>query len=451
MRSGRGRPALTAPDPVGELAEAGVKRVRVHYSDLLGTTRAKVVPLELLEELLDDGLRFCVSVFSIDHTGVMLDGTGLCEEVTFRDMEVIPDLSTLRIVPWERETAICLGDCHFDGSPLPAEPRGILRRALAEAEARGIRVKCGHELEFFLLRRTSEGRFEPYADVPGLVYRLDPRVDPLGVVRAMEDGVRGLGVNVVAANQEYDPSQWEINCKYDEALKAADDAHLLKLAVKEIAAMNGLTATFMGRCVGGGGTSGYHLHVSLWDENGTNLMEDADDPHGMSALARGFVGGELAHARAMTAVMAPTVNAYKRFRAKELAPYWIDWGPDNRTAYVRMPAERGRAARVECRGADGTANPYLAAAAAVFAGLDGIARDLDPGPPTTGAYDPPVERETIPLSLEEALDALEADAFMREKLGGQFMQAFTTIKRNEARRFSLAVTDWELREYAEAL
>lgn len=440
-----------AHERLAELADAGIKRVRVHYTDLLGTTRAKVVPLELLEELLEDGLRFCVSVFSIDHTGVMPDGTGLREEVTFRDMEVIPDLSTLRVVPWERETAICLGDCHFDGSPLPAEPRGILRRAIADAEARRLRVKYGHELEFFLLRRTPEGRFEPYADVPGLVYRLDPRVDPLGVVRAMEDAVRGLGVSVVAANQEYDPSQWEINCKYDDALKAADDAHLLKLAVKEIASMNGLTATFMGRCMDGGGTSGYHLHVSLWDEAGTNLMDDGTQADGMSTLARRFVAGQLAHARGMTAVMAPTVNAYKRFRAKELAPYWIDWGIDNRSAYVRVPAERGRAARVECRGADGTANPYLAAAATIFAGLDGIERELDPGPPTTGAYDPPVERETIPLSLEEALDALEADRFMCEKLGRQFLQAFTTIKRNEARRFSVAVTDWELREYADAL
>jgi glutamine synthetase len=440
-----------APDKLAELADAGIARVRVHYSDLLGTTRAKVVPLELLDDLVDGGLRFCVSVFSIDHTGVMPDGTGLRDEVTFRDMEVIPDLSTLRVVPWERETAICLGDCYFDGSPFAAAPRGILRRAIAEAEKRGLRAKCAHELEFFLLRRTREGRFEPYVDMPGLVYRLDPRVDPQGVVRAMEDGVRGLGVNVVAANQEYDPSQWEINCKYDDALKAADDAHLLKLAVKEIASMHGLTATFMGRCVDGGGTSGYHIHVSLWDEERHNLMEDASDPHGVSALARAFVGGQLAHGRGMTAVLAPTVNAYKRFRAKELAPYWIDWALDNRSAYVRVPGDRGRSTRVECRGADGAANPYLAAALVIFAGLDGIERELDPGPPTAGAYEPVGERETIPFSLEEALDALEADAFLRGKLGAQFLQAFTTIKRNEARRFSLAVTDWELREYADAL
>ena len=140
-------------------------------------------------------------------------------------MNVIPDLATLRPVPWERSTAICLADCWVDGEPLPSAPRGILKRAIAEAAAHGYRVACGHELEFFLLRRVSDGRYEPYVPGLGLVYRLDPRVDPEGVVRAMEDAVRGLGLPFVCANHEYDPSQWEINCRFADALQAADDAH----------------------------------------------------------------------------------------------------------------------------------------------------------------------------------------------------------------------------------
>lgn len=433
-----------------EIRGAGVQRVRVHYSDLLGTTRAKVIPVEQLEEAVEAGLNFCVSVFSIDHTGVMPDGTGLRDEVHFRDMQVIPDLATLRLVPWERDTAICMADCWMDGEPLPAEPRRILKRAIAEAEARGLTIQCGHELEFFLLRRRPDGGFDLYVPTPGLVYRMDPRVDPEGVLREMEDAVRGLGLPFLCVNQEYDPSQWEINCRYAGALEAADDAHLLKLAVKEIAAMHGLTATFMGRPVSGGGTSGYHLHISAWDDS-TNLFEDGSSPDGLSELARWFVGGLLEHARGVTALMAPTINAYKRFFAQELAPYWIDWGPDNRSVYVRIPAERGSATRVECRGADGAASAYLASAAAIFAGLDGVDRRLDPGPPTTTVYEPPVERPTMPFSLGEALDALQANALIREKLGEQFMQAFVTLKRTEARRFALAVTDWELNEYAEAL
>jgi glutamine synthetase len=433
-----------------QVLAAGVKRVRVHYSDLLGTTRAKVIPVELLEESVEAGLNFCVSVFAIDHTGVMPDGTGLRDEVHFRDMQVIPDLATLRVLPWERETGICLADCWLDGEPLPADPRGILKRAIAEADAAGLSIACGHELEFFLLRRIGEGRFEPYAPTPGLVYRMDPRVDSEGVLRAMEDAVRGLGLPFVCVNHEYDPSQWEINCRYEGALAAADDAHLLKLAIKEIAAMHGLVATFMGRPVEAGGTSGYHLHISAWDGD-LNLFEDAAAADGLSEQARWFVGGLLAHARGMTAVMAPTINAYKRFLAQELAPYWINWGSDNRSVYVRIPVERGRATRVECRGGDGTASAYLCSAAAIFAGIDGVERRLDPGPAETEIYENASGGVEMPFSLAEALDALEADSFMREKLGDQFMQAFVALKRNEVRRFLLAVTDWELREYVDAL
>jgi glutamine synthetase len=265
----------------------------------------------------------------------------------------------------------------------------------------------------------------------------------------MEDAVRGLGLPFVCVNQEYDPSQWEINTRYDDALKAADDAHLLKLAIKEIAAMHGLVATFMGRPMEGG-TSGYHLHISAVDEKGDNLFDDPDDEYGLSELARWFIGGVLAHGRGTTAVMAPTVNAYRRFIAMELAPYWINWGPDNRSVYVRIPAERGKGTRLECRGADGTASAYLASAVEIFAGLDGVARKLDPGPAAFGVYEGE-GWETMPFTLGEALDALEADSYIRSKMGEQFVQAFSTIKRNEVRRFSLAVTDWEIREYLDAL
>jgi glutamine synthetase len=435
---------------IRDLEKAGVTRVRVHYTDLLGGTRSKVVPLEDFEDACDDGLNFCVAVYAIDHTGVMPDGTGLRDEVNFRDMKAFPDRSTLRNVPWERHTAICLADCVLDGEPLDADPRGILKRAIAEAERRGLSISVGHELEFFLLRRAAEGRLEPYQPTPGLVYRMDPVVDPLGVVRAMEDNARGLGLPFVCVNHEYDPSQWEINTRFTDALTAADEAHLLKLVIKETAVMNGLLATFIGRPIEGGGTSGYHLHFSAW-EGGKNVFEDPGGPYGISETAYSFLGGLLEHARGLAAVCAPTVNAYKRFVAQELGPHFVDWGTDNRSVCVRLPAERGKATRLEGRLADGSASAYLASAAHIFAGLDGIERALDPGPPTEHVYEPPVERPTLPLALAEALDALESDAYLRGCLGEQFIQAFVAIKRNEVRRFQLAVTDWELREYVEAL
>jgi glutamine synthetase len=262
--------------------------------------------------------------------------------------------------------------------------------------------------------------------------------------------VRGLGLPFVCVNHEYDPSQWEINTRFADALRAADEAHLLKLAVKETAAMHGLVATFIGRPTEGGGTSGYHLHFSDWDD-GRNLFDDPDGKDGLAENAYSFLGGLLEHARGMTAVCAPTVNAYKRFIAQELGPYYVDWGTDNRSVCVRIPNERDTAARLESRLSDGSASAYLSSAVHIAAGADGLRRGLDPGSPTERVYEPPVERETVPLSLGEALDALEADAFMRDVLGEQFMQAFLTIKRNEWRRFQLAVTDWELREYVDAL
>ena len=442
---------VSAHERLDEIREAGIKRVRIHFNDLLGVSRNKVVPLGELDDVAEEGVNFCVSAFCVDHVGDVIEGTGLGSEVHYRDAQAIPDLSTLTVVPWERDTAIVIGDVYFDGKPLPSSPRGLLKRACAEIERRGLRPVAGHELEFFLLRPNGAG-YEQYAKQPGLVYTLSPSVDTDGVVREMEDAVEAMGLPVVGANQEYFGSQWEINLRYAEALKAADDAHLFKLAVKEIAAKHGLVATFMGKPLEQQGTSGYHLHLSLWNEDGSNAFDDPSAPDGLSETCRQFVAGQLEHARGMTAIMAPTINAYKRFLAMAFAPYWITWGPDNRTVYARIPRERGKATRVENRAGDGTANAYLASAAAIFAGLDGLDRELDPGEPIHGdAYALEGGYPLMPFSLAEALDALAADEYFRRALGDQFVQAFVTMKRSEVSRFASAVTDWELREYLNVL
>ncbi len=437
---------------VARAIEAGAERVRIHFTDLLGVSRNKVVPMSMLDEVAEDGINFCISAFCVDHVGEVIDGTGLGAEVDFRDAQVVPDLSTLTIVPWERGTAIAIGDVNFDGQPLAASPRQLLRRAVDEVDRRGLRAVTGHELEFFLLRPGENGGpYEQYARQPGLVYTLSPSVDTEGVLREMEDAVGAMGLPVVGSNQEYFGSQWEINLRYDDALKAADDAHLFKLAIKEIACKHGLVATFMGKPIQELGTSGYHLHLSMWDEEGENAFDDPEGDDGLSDVARWFIGGQLEHARGMTAIMAPTINAYKRFLAQAFGPWNVTWGNDNRTVYVRIPRERGKGARVENRAGDGTANAYLAAAAALFAGVDGLDRKLDPGPPVTGVAYELEDRPLMPFSLGEALDALEADEFFRQSLGPQFVQAFVAMKRSEVARFARAVTDWELREYVNVL
>lgn len=439
----------TAQARLEEARQAGVTRVRIHFTDLTGISRNKVVPISLLEELCEEGVNFCIGAFAVSHAGEVIEETGLGTESEFRDMKVYPDLSTLRVLPWEGETGVCMADVHFDGELLSCDPRGILKRAIAELAERGYTAACGHELEFFLLR-PAPGGYEQYAAQPGMVYTHTPSVDSEGVIREMEDAVIALGLPYVCSNQEYFGSQWEINLKYAPALEAADDAHLLKLAIKEIAAKHGLVATFMGKPLDGEGTSGYHLHLSLWD-NGENAFDEPDAPDGLSDVCRWFVAGQLEHGRGMTAVMAPTINAYKRFVAFAMAPYTVTWGPDNRTVYVRIPAERGKATRVENRVGDGTANAYLAAAAAIFSGIDGMDRKLDPGEGARGdAYaleDVPI----VPLSLGEALDALEADEYLNDTLGPQFVRAFVALKRDEQKRFTSSVTEWEINEYLNAL
>ena len=207
------------------------------------------------------------------------------------------------------------------------------------------------------------------------------------MLREMEDAVAAMGLPLIATNQEYFGSQWEINLRYDDALKAADDAHLLKLVVKEIASTHGLVATFMGKPMQELGTSGYHLHLSMWDGD-RNAFDDPEAPDGISDTMRWFLGGQLEHARGMTAIMAPTINAYKRFMAQAFGPWNVTWGHDNRTVYARIPRERGKATRIENRAGDGTANAYMASAAALFAGIDGLDRKLDPGEGVTGvAYE----------------------------------------------------------------
>ncbi len=442
----------SAEERVAAIHDAGVERVRVHFTDLIGVSRNKVVPVSMLDEICEDGINFCISAFCVDHAGEIVEGTGLGAEVDFRDANVRPDLSTLAIVPWERSTAIAVGDVYFDGDLLSASPRQLLKRAVDELEQRGFRAVAGHELEFFLLRPGPHGSgYEQYAKQPGLVYTLSPSVDTEGVLREMEDAVRAMGLPYVGSNQEYFGSQWEINLRYDDALKAADDAHLFKLAVKEIAAQHGLVATFMGKPIQELGTSGYHLHLSMWDGAGEPAFHDPAAGDGLSEVCRWFIAGQLEHGRGMTAIMAPTINAYKRFLAQAFGPWNVTWGHDNRTVYVRIPRERGTATRIENRAGDGTANAYLASAAALFAGLDGIDRQLDPGDPVSGVSYELEDKPLMPFSLGEALDALEADAYFKEALGAQFVRAFVAMKRSEVARFQSAVTDWELNEYVNVL
>jgi glutamine synthetase len=428
-----------------QLSDASVSSVRVVYPDLHGVPRGKDVPLIEFDRISEHGLAFCTAVMSTDlrHTPV------LGGEIGYPDLVARPDLSTLTLLPWDPGVASCIADVHpvAPGAKVPADPRGAVRRAVAGYEELGLAPIVGPELEFFLCERDpATGGLKRYVDNLSMVYTVGPQADPRGIVRQLTESMAGMGMGTFAANHEYMNSQYEINLRHATALTAADRAFRLKSAVKDVAAQAGMVATFMGKPFNDQGGSGFHLHVSA-DRDDDNAFADRGDADGVSAELRRFTAGVLAHAPALMALLNPTINAYRRIVPDSLAPINISWGWDNRTAFVRIPAERGRATRVEIRIGDGSANPYLAIAAVLFAGLHGLREELPLPDPVSGDAYTQEAGGSVPLSLEGALDALEADEYLSGAIGEAIVIPFLAMKRFEIERHRAWVSDWERDEY----
>ena len=429
-----------------QLSEMSVTTVRVIYSDLHGVARGKDVPLVEFDRVSEHGLAFCAAIMSTDlrHTPV------LGGEIGFPDLIARPDLATLTLLPWDPGVASCIADLHpvSEGAAAPADPRGAVRRAVAAYEELGLAPIVGPELEFFLCERDAgaPGGLRRYVDHLSMVYTVGPQADPRGIVRQLAEAMAGMGMGTFAANHEFMNSQYEINLRHAPALTAADRAFRLKSAVKDVAAQAGMVATFMGKPFNDQGGSGFHLHVSA-DRDDDNAFADRNDPDGVSDELRRFTAGVLAHAPALMAFLNPTINAYRRIVPDALAPINISWGWDNRTSFVRIPAERGRATRAEIRIGDGSANPYLAIAATLFAGLRGLREELPLPEPVSGDAYTQEAGGAVPLSLEAALDALEADDYLRDAMGAAIVTPFVAMKRFEIERHRAWVSDWERDEY----
>jgi glutamine synthetase len=422
--------------------------VRVLYPDLHGVARGKEVPIGEFDHAIEKGLCFCSAVMGTDlrHTPVRGGEEG------YPDLLARPDLTTMATLPWEPGVAVCLSDLEpAEGGQPIADPRGAVRSAVERLRALGLDPIVGPELEFFLVRRdpTAPNGIARRVDNLSMVYTVGPQADPDGLVRGMTEGMAQLGLEVFAVNHEFMNSQYEINLRHADALTAADRAFLLKTSIKDMAAQNGLLATFMGKPFNDQGGSGTHLHLSL-NRDGRNAFDAADGPDGVSDEFRHFAAGVLEHASALMAFLNPTINAYRRIQPDSLAPTHANWGWDNRSTFIRVPPERGVATRLELRVGDGAANPYLAIAAVLAAGHDGIRRRLEPPEPVIGdAYraDPAAAGTQLPGALEEALDALEGDAVLREALGEQIVDTFLAVKRFEVERHRAWVSDWEIAEY----
>ncbi|MFF1679764.1 glutamine synthetase family protein [Streptomyces sp. NPDC058256] len=446
----------------------GMTAVRVVFADQHGLLRGKTVTVGELPNVLREGTGIASSLLAKDTSGRTVfplftkeTPLGLPELRGAADMVMVPDPLTFRMLPWSPGTGWVLCDLRFtSGGPVPLCTRGLLRSVLDQAG--GLTYRTGLEVEFHLFRlddpRLGPGDLGQPGAAPevgmlnhGYQYLSELRYDELDpMLDVLRSNIEGLGLPLRSMEVEFGPSQVELTLQPADGLGTADAMVLLRSAVKQVAARHGHHATFMCRPhLTGVFSSGWHLHQSVL-RDGVALFSPEDPASSesgppLSPYGTAFLGGLLRHARATSAFSTPTLNGFKRFRSLSLAPDRAVWGRDNRGAMVRVVGDGPSATRLENRIGEPAANPYLYLASQLAAGLEGVAGDLDPGPAADEPY--ATRAEPLPRSLGEALDALEADQALADRLGKDFVAYYASIKRAELARFGQEVTDWEQREY----
>jgi glutamine synthetase len=438
-------PALTLAELGERVAEGATDTVVVAMTDMQGRLVGKRVDGEFfLQEVARHGVEGCKYLLALDMENNPVEGYDLVNwEMGYGDFVLAPDLSTLRNIPWLDRTALVLCDAFSEaGESLEPSPRQVLARQCQRARALGLTPMVATELEFFLYKESyAEARERGYRDLhPTVPYVLDYHILAStfdeGLMGQVRRGMRGAGIPVEFSKGEAWPGQHEVNVRYADALVTADRHTVYKHGVKEIAYLNGVAATFMAKPFTDDLGSSCHVHLSLSDGSGANAFGFDQD------LFRHCLGGMVAHARELALCLAPTINSYKRYAARTWAPTSISWAHDNRTCGFRVVG-RGPSLRIECRLPGADMNPYLGVAALIAAGLDGIERQLDPGPPLQGDAYAARELEPFPRSLREALAAWEQSAFVPEALGEEVASHYANYARTEQEQFDRAVTDWE--------
>lgn len=425
------------------------KRLRLLLPDLLGLERGKY----LFGEVAQAGhAAFCIGLYPLTLDREILPVPRQQFDIGLPDVDAELDRETLR-AGWEPATVVGIADVFQHGRPFEVDPREVLRRAVAAWRELDLEPQLAFETEFYLCEPADGDGWKP-ADLPShRVYGTGMSVDPSGAIHDMVSAALGCGFQVESWCSEFDAAAFEVNWRYRDAIPAADDAFLFRILVREIAARHGRLATFLGRPFNDRGGSGMHLNLSFRRPDGSNAFHDPSGADGMSDLARRCIAGLLAHHRGIAALMAPHVNAYKRLKPDMLNGYLANWGFDDRTVTVRVPPARGEGSRLEHRTADAAANPYLAAAALLHAARLGVEEQLELGPAQESGADPNTD-VTVPDTLEEALDELQADTKIVGAVGEWVVESFVTLKRAEWERYVAAgetsvtdVTPWELEYY----
>jgi glutamine synthetase len=425
----------------------GIGFVRFELPDMHGISRSKTVPIAHASDYAERGLNMYGGASVLDSRSDVVPGTLYHEERGYGDQLLFPDPDSAAVLPWADRTARLICDAQwYDGSTLAATPRHVFRRAVEKAASMGFEPLMGSEFEFYLVTQdTHEPLFSGYQIFNTV------RNDYVPTVRRIVDEMPRVGVDIITANCEYAGSQWEINFAPGRGLAGPDNAFTFKNGVKEIAKQDGHLATFMTKPWAGQSGSGCHTHVSLLTTSGDNAFGADDDADGMSDICRSFIGGVLKYARAIDAVVAPTVNCLRRRRRHTFSPTNISWGLEDRSALIRVKGGSPSSKHVEYRASSGMSNPYLVGAALIQAGLRGIEENL-PAPASSKPGVPAEEDdsfESLPTELEESLEALEQDPATKEFFGEEFVTAYVTMRRYELSRFKDWVTDWERSEYLE--
>ena len=460
------------------------ERIRVLFCDHLNLARGKYLPRSVAES---GSARHCVGVYAVDYQRALLDAPGSGMRDGLPDMEAVFDLEHVR-PGWEPGTGVVVADPEREGEPLGLCGRGALKRAVESWRRRGLEPSIGIELEAFIFQRDPSGGWVPY-DTPGAyVYGTGAAVDPEGLIDDIWTAAGACGFPVEAINSEYDWPQFEFTLRYRDALGALDDIFLFRLMAREVVAKRGYLLTFMPKPLSDRGGNGLHVNFSLAGEaggmehgdgagreggNGSgnqagregggeranragkdageaggNAFADPSQEDGLSTLARQCIAGLMHHHRSMSALLAPTVNSYRRLRPASLAGYWANWGYDHRGVTVRIPGERGPATRIEHRLGDGAANPYVAAATVLQAARLGVENAYPLPPAETGDGLETVDTDVcVPENLGAALDALERDEALVSAVGELLVGNFIGIKRKEWDDWLGATTDWELAQY----
>lgn len=437
--------SMTKEDVLRKAEELDVKFIRLQFVDILGTIKNVAITVEQLPAALDGEIMF---------DGSSIEGFTRIQE---SDMYLKPDYDTFAIFPWRpKRGAVARLMCDIytpDGKPFAGCPRSTLKKVIAEAEEMGFEMFAGPEPEFFLFERNEKGEPTTITHDKGSYFDLSP-VD-MGenarrdIVLALEE----MGFEVEASHHEVAPGQHEIDFKYTPVLKTADNIATFKFVTKSVAMKHNLYATFMPKPIFGENGSGMHVHQSLY-RDGENAFYNPDDEMGLSKVAYHYIGGILKHAHAITAITNPTINSYKRLVPGYEAPVYISWSGQNRSALIRVPSARGNATRIELRNPDPSANPYLAMAVMLKAGLDGIKNEIDPGDQTTdNIFDMNISErqargiESLPVNIMEAVNSLKEDKVIRETLGEHIFEHFVQAKEIEWGVYITQVHQWELDQY----